>query len=93
MLTVECEKHSSFKACRHEILKYRGKVVFIEISMAIESKHISTYDALALVLEENQSDLSELSTNEDCAELRKSCGYAGITREEGLPYVRSVRKV
>ena len=26
-------------------------------------------------------------------ELQKSCGYAGITREEGLPYVRSVRKV
>ena len=46
--------------------------------MATESKHISTYDALALVLEGDQSDLSELSTNEDCAELRKSCGYAGI---------------
>ena len=27
------------------------------------------------------------------AELQKSCGHAGITREEGLPYVRSVRKV
>ena len=27
------------------------------------------------------------------AELQKSCGYAGITREEGLPYVKSVRKV
>ena len=26
-------------------------------------------------------------------ELQKSCGYAGITREKGLPYVRSVRKV
>ena len=26
-------------------------------------------------------------------ELQKSCGYAGITREEGLPYGRSVRKV
>ena len=26
-------------------------------------------------------------------ELQKSCGHAGITREEGLPYVRSMRKV
>ena len=26
------------------------------------------------------------------AELQKSCGHAGITREEGLPYVRSVRR-
>ena len=26
-------------------------------------------------------------------QLQKGCGYAGITREEGLPYVRSVRKV
>ena len=26
-------------------------------------------------------------------ELQKSCGYAGITREEGLPFVRLVRKV
>ncbi len=26
-------------------------------------------------------------------ELQKSCGYAGTTREEGLPYVRSLRKV
>ena len=27
------------------------------------------------------------------AEWQKSCGYAGTTREEGLPYVKSVRKV
>ena len=27
------------------------------------------------------------------AELQKSCGYAGTTLEEGLPYVRSLRKV
>ena len=26
-------------------------------------------------------------------ELQKSCGYAGTTREEGLPCVRSLRKV
>ncbi len=26
-------------------------------------------------------------------ELQKSCGYAGTTREEGLPYVRSLRKI
>ncbi len=26
-------------------------------------------------------------------ELQKSCGYAGTTHEEGLPYVRSLRKV
>ncbi len=26
-------------------------------------------------------------------ELQKSCGYAGTTCEEGLPYVRSLREV
>ncbi len=34
-------------------------------------------------------DLSSFSNTE----LQKSCGYAGTTRKEGLPYVRSLRKV
>ena len=29
----------------------------------------------------------------ELTELQKSNGHAGITREDGLPYVRSVRKV
>ncbi len=32
-----------------------------------------------------------ISTNQ-IAELQKSCGYAGITHEEGSPYVKSLRK-
>ena len=33
------------------------------------------------------------SRYQDASELQESFGYAGITREEGLLYVRSVRKV
>ena len=33
----------------------------------------------------------EVSSEE--AELQKNCGHAGITGEEGLLYVRSVRKI
>ena len=36
---------------------------------------------------ENTNEIMSLK-----AELQKSCGYGGITREEGLLYVRSVRK-
>ena len=74
VLTVECEIHSSFKVCKHEILKYRGKIIFIEISMATKSKHISTDDALELILEGDQSDLSELSSDEDGDEYENSSG-------------------
>lgn len=42
--------------------------------MGTEPKHLSTDDALALILEGDQSDLSELSSDEDCDEYENSSG-------------------